>query len=235
MTQQNKPRQIVFDIETYGCKLTDLAESQQEYLLREAEKEKDEQLKAQKVLDAERFLSLYPLTARVVAIGIYDVNKEKSYVYFESETEEEWSVEEKNVFYKGLSEEEMIKSFWRIIEVSDQVITFNGRNFDIPFMMIRSAMLGIKPSKNLMGYRYDTKQHVDLLEQLSFYGVTKRFNLDFYCHSFGIKSPKTKEVSGMEVKNLYEAGKIKEIAIYCGDDIYATYRLFKIWNDFLNF
>ncbi|MDP1995504.1 MAG: hypothetical protein Q8K40_09710, partial [Ignavibacteria bacterium] len=60
-------RQIVFDIETSGCKLADLAESQQEYLLREALKETDENIRQQKSDDAERFLSLYPYTAKVVA------------------------------------------------------------------------------------------------------------------------------------------------------------------------
>ena len=97
----------------------------------------------------------------------------------------------------------MLKSFWKIIEVTDQVVTFNGRNFDIPFLMMRSAMLKIKPSKNLVGRRYDNKSHIDLLEQFTFYGLTRKFNLDFYCNAFGIESPKTKEISGMEVKNLY--------------------------------
>jgi 3'-5' exonuclease len=35
------------------------------------------------------------------------------------------------------------------------------------------------------------------------------------------------------VKNLYEAGRIKDIAVYCSKDIYATYRLFEIWNKFI--
>ena len=42
------------------------------------------------------------------------------------------------------------------------------------------------------------------------------------------------KISGIEVKNLYEAGRIKDIAIYCGEDINATYQLYKIWNEFLN-
>ncbi len=128
----------------------------------------------------------------------------------------------------------MLSSFWKIIDVTDQVVTFNGRNFDIPFLMLRSAILKIKPSKNLIGNRYDTSSHIDLLDQFTFYGITRKFNLDFYCHSFGIESPKTKEISGMEVKNLYEAGRLKDIATYCSRDIYATYQLFKIWEELLN-
>lgn len=227
-------RTIIFDIETSAYPFESLSESQQEYLLRYAEKVKDEELKNEKTDDAIRYMSLYPFTAKVVAIGIYDVDKEKSFVYYESNKEEEWFSEERNTHYKGLSEKEILESFWRIIDVADRVVTFNGRNFDAPFLMIRSAMLKIKPSRRLVTNRYDKSFHVDLLDQFTFYGLTRKFNLDFYCNAFRIESPKSKGISGMEVKTLYEAGKVKEIAVYCGDDIYATYQLFLIWDNFLN-
>ena len=127
----------------------------------------------------------------------------------------------------------MLKSFWKIVKITDQIVTFNGRNFDVPFLMMRSAMLKIKPTKNFIKKRYDNSSHIDLLEQFTFYGLTRKFNLDFYCNAFGIESPKTKEISGMEVKNLYEAGRLRDIAIYCSRDIYATYQLYKIWDEYL--
>lgn len=228
-------RKIVFDIETYGCNMPDLSESQQEYLQRDAMKEPDPDIRAQKLDDAQRFLSLYPLTAKVVAIGMYDVGRNKSYVYYENPVVEDWTDEKQTTSFKGLPEADMLAKFWDIIKVTDQVITFNGRNFDVPFMLMRSAKLGVKPTKDLMGYRYTNSLHVDLLEQFTFYGVTRKFNLDFYCHGFGIETPKSKEVSGNEVKHLYDEGRVKDIAIYCGKDIYATYQLYKIWDEYLNF
>lgn len=227
-------RRIIFDIETCAYPVESLSESQQEYLLRYSEKETQEDKKSQKRDEAIRYLSLYPLTAKVIAIGIYHVEKEKTFVYYENNEFEEWTNEEKNISYKGLSEKEMIQSFWRIIDYTDQVITFNGRNFDIPFLMLRSAMLKVRPSKNLMGKRFDSSNHIDLLEQFTFYGLTRKFNLDFYCHAFGVESPKSKGISGMEVKNLYEAGRIKDIAVYCAEDVFATSKLYNIWNEYLN-
>ncbi len=227
-------RKIVLDIETCAYPFESLSESQQEYLLRYAEKETDPGKKQKQTDQAIRYTSLYPLTAKCVAIGIYDIDKNKSFVYYESKEPEEWSSEDEQVHYKGLTEPEMLKSFWKIVKVTDQIVTFNGRNFDIPFLMMRSAMLKIKPSKNLVGRRYDKKSHIDLLEQFTFYGLTRKFNLDFYCNAFGIKSPKTDEASGMEVKNLYEAGRLRDIATYCSRDIYATYQLYKIWEEYLN-
>jgi len=226
-------RRIVFDIETCSFPFDSLSESQREYLLRYAEEEPEPSKKEQLKDKAIRYTSLYPYTAKCIAIGIFDIDKEKSFVYYEGDDPEEWNSEDEQVKYKALTEEQMLKSFWRIIEKIDQVITFNGRNFDIPFLMIRSALLKIKPGKNLIGSRYNTSQHIDLLEQFTFYGLTRKFNLDFYCHAFGIESPKTKKESGMEVKNMYEAGRIKEIATYCSRDIYATYQLYKIWEEFL--
>lgn len=228
-------RNIVFDIETCAFPFESFSESQQEYLLRYAEKEREDDIRAEKIDEAIRYLSLYPFTAKVISIGIFDVEKEKSFVYYESDNIEEWESENKNIHYKGLSEIEMLKSFWRVAEAADCVITFNGRNFDIPFLLLRSAVNKIKPTKNILTKRYDTSQHIDLLDQFTFYGLIRKFNLDFYCHAFGIESPKSKGVSGMEVKNLYEARKIKEIAIYCGEDIYATYQLYTIWEEYLRF
>ncbi|MBE0571371.1 MAG: ribonuclease H-like domain-containing protein [Ignavibacteriaceae bacterium] len=226
-------RKIVFDIETCAYPFESLAENQREYLLRYADKEPDPEKRQMMIDDAVRYTSLYPYTSKCIVIGIYYVEKEKSYVYYESNKKEEWTSEDGKVQYKGLSEKEMLESFWRVAKQVDQFITFNGRNFDVPFLMMRSAMLGVKVTKNLMGYRYGD-EHIDLLEQFTFYGLTRKFNLDFYCQSFGIESPKSKDISGMEVKNLYEAGRIKDIAVYCSKDIYATYQLYKIWEEYIN-
>lgn len=226
-------RRIVFDIETCAYPFKTLSESQKEYLLRYADKETDLEKKQQMTDEAIRYTSLYPFTAKCVAIGIFDVSKKKSIVYYESDNIEEWSSTDKSVQYKGLPEKQILESFWRIANYVDQFITFNGRNFDIPFLILRSAVLKVKVTKNLMGYRYDQK-HIDLLEQFTFYGTTRKFNLDFYCNAFGIASPKSGDISGMDVKNLYEANKIKDIAVYCSKDIYATYQLFKVWDNYLN-
>lgn len=227
--------QLVFDIETVGFDFESLADSQKEYLLRYAERETDEEIKKQKIDEAIRYLSLYPFTAKVIAIGLYHTEMEKALVLYESDKGEKNVVsDDEHVVYKAMTEDEMLKTFWEYASKVKKFISFNGRNFDIPFLMLRSALRKIKPTVNFLGNRFDTSKHIDLLEQFTFYGLIKKFNLDFYCHSFGIESPKSKGVSGMEVKQLYEAGRIKEIAVYCGEDIRATYKLYKIWDEFLN-
>jgi 3'-5' exonuclease len=225
---------LVFDIETVGVDFETLSGSQKEFLLRYAESEKDLVKKEELIDEAKRYLSLYPYTAKILAIGMLNTDTGKSMVLYEGENEGEWSSEEKNINYKPLNEEQMLKYFWKYSAKAEKIISFNGRNFDLPFLMMRSAINKIKPSKNFLKNRYDSTNHVDLLEQFTFYGATKKFNLDFYCHAFGITSPKSKGVTGMDVKELYLAGRIKEIAVYCGEDVKATFELYKIWDKYLN-
>ncbi len=114
-----------------------------------------------------------------------------------------------------------------------QFVTFNGRTFDCPFLMLRSAILGIKPTRNLLPYRYSANEHCDLMEQLTFYGIFRKFNLDFYCKSFGIKSSKASGITGLDLGTLFNEGRFLEIAEYCLGDVKATTELFHRWLAFL--
>jgi len=90
-----------------------------------------------------------------------------------------------------------------------------------------------------LGYRYQIEPHCDLAEQLTFYGVSgrdgaaRRFNLDFYCKAFGIESPKSHGVTGMDVNTLMAEGKFRDIAEYCLRDVSATWQLYLKWSELL--
>jgi predicted PolB exonuclease-like 3'-5' exonuclease len=133
------------------------------------------------------------------------------------------------------TEEEIINGFWKTVSHYSQFITFNGRTFDCPFLMLRSAILGIRPSRNLMPYRYSATEHCDLMEQLTYYGAFRRFNLDFYCKGFGIKSPKAEGITGLDMGPLMSEGRYREIAEYCLRDVKATAELFHRWHTLLSF
>ena len=108
----------------------------------------------------------------------------------------------------------------------------------MPFLYLRSALLNVPISKkNWLGYRYAVEPHCDLAEQFTFYsvggqgGAARRFNLDFYCKAFGIESPKSHGVTGMDVSALMAEQKFREIADYCLRDVRATVELHKIWKE----
>lgn len=225
---------IVLDIETAGFDFEMLTESQQEFILRYADKEKDEETRNTKREEAIRYLSLYPFTANISAIGIYNLESGKASVFYLGDEPEEFENFEKTLKCKSFSEEEMLLNFWSYLSKVSSVVTFNGKNFDFPFLMLRSAVLRIKPSVDLVNLKKSNLVHIDLLEQFSYHNLLKKFNLDFYCHAFGINSPKTDIENGMEVKNMFKAGKFREIAQYCYNDLVATAELYKIWNEYLN-
>jgi len=106
------------------------------------------------------------------------------------------------------------------------LVTFNGRSFDGPFLMIRSAILGVTPTRNLVPYRYSFQDHCDLAEVLSFYGVRQRNSFLFWCHQFGIASPK-QAMDGSAVGAAYREGRIDDIARYCLADARATAELYR--------
>ena len=106
-------------------------------------------------------------------------------------------------------------------------MSFNGRGYDGPVLMIRSAQLGVTPSRNLVPYRYDLSDHCDLMEVLSFQGATRdRFSLDYWCRRFDVESPKGK-IDGSQIARAYREGRIEDIGEYCLRDVRATAELFR--------
>lgn len=219
---------VIFDIETVGKDFESLDRSTQEYLLRYAETEDEKE-------EIKDRLSFYPLTGEIVTIGLLDPDTQKGKVFFQNAGDPLLPFEEDNVLYETGTEREILDKFWDVIKEYVQFITFNGRGFDCPFILIRSAVHRIKPRKDLMPNRYGDA-HIDLLEQLTFYGASRRrFNLDMWCRTFGIKSPKESGITGDEVKGLFKAGRYLDIARYCMGDIRATKELLFYWENFIKF
>jgi predicted PolB exonuclease-like 3'-5' exonuclease len=230
---------LVFDIETSALPLENFDEAQQEYLFREARKIADAIAKEAKREEITKFMSLWPFTSQVVCIAMLNAETQRGQTLFIAEDFEEKDEESAVVkFIPCADEGELLTAFWDAAKHYDSVVTFNGRGFDVPFIYLRSALLNVPISKkNWLGYRFATEPHCDLAEQFTFYsvsgrdGAARRFNLDFYCKAFGIESPKSHGVTGMDVNTLMAEGKFRDIAEYCLRDVCATVELYKIWKE----
>lgn len=231
---------LVFDIETIGEDFSSLDATTQEaltwWIKKESSSEKEYEASLENLKDG---LGFSPLTGEIVAIGILDCDENKGAVYFQSPGKEEKEFEEKGIKFKAMPEREMLESFWKVAEKYQDFISFNGRAFDVPFMVIRSAIHKIKPSKNLMSNRYLNSQiynakHIDLLDQLTFYGaVRKKGGLHLWCRAFGIKSPKADGVAGDDVGRLFREKKFVDIAKYNVGDLTATKELYEYWEKYV--
>lgn len=220
---------IIFDIETVGQDFELLDETSKEYFLKFAETDEKKE-------EAKNSLSFYPLTAQIVTIGMLEAETDKGFVYYQNGGGKPEKFTEGNAIFISGSEKELLANFWAQIKNYSPFITFNGRLFDCPFVMIRSAINGVRPTKNLMPYRYSHTEHVDLSDQLTFYDALRRkFSLHMWCNAFGIRSPKEDGITGLQVKDLFKEGRYKDIAKYCLGDITATKELYKYWEKYLRF
>ncbi|MBN2507156.1 MAG: ribonuclease H-like domain-containing protein [Verrucomicrobia bacterium] len=230
---------LVFDIETAGFARDDFDEAQQEYLFREAERLPTETERAARRAELAQTFSLWPLTARVVCIAMLNAETRRGKVLFTADDAGDGAAEAGPVeFVACMDETELLAAFWDVARHYDQIATFNGRSFDVPFLYLRSALLNVPITrKTWLGYRFATTPHCDLADQFTFYGVSgrdgaaRKFNLDFYCKAFGIESPKSRGVTGMDVPRLLAEGRQREIAEYCLRDVLATVELYHLWRD----
>src|SRR5258705_13999149 len=76
---------LVFDIETSAMPVETFDEAQQEYLFRDVEKIQDEAARLERRCEIVRFLSLWPLTARVVCIAMLNADTSRGQVLFTAE------------------------------------------------------------------------------------------------------------------------------------------------------
>jgi len=216
-------KKLVIDIETVGTPWEEYDSYVREYLIKgmnEAEAEEE-----------KRRGALSPFTGRIVAIGVVNAESGRSCALYEvpGQTEVISRKDGNRTFISG-TERQILEKFWEYLDRDDRFISFNGRQFDGPFLMIRSAIRGIAPKRDLVGNRYRFHPNCDLREVLNFNGTLNprqiRFNLDLACKTFGIVSSKTDGMDGRAVETLYRAGRYEDIATYCLEDVRATCELY---------
>lgn len=233
---------LIFDIETIGEDFDSLDKITQELLTRWIRKEARNNEEYQAALkDLKKGLGFSPLTGQVVAIGVLDYKKNQGAVYFQAPGEKIEEFKENNIKFKQMTEREMLEKFWQGAEKYQEFISFNGRTFDVPFLMIRSAVHKVRPTKDLMSNRYLSSQkfeakHIDLLDQLTFYGaVRRRSNLHLWSRVFGIKSPKAEGITGDDITRLFREKRFVEIAKYNVGDLEATKEIYENWQRYVRF
>lgn len=233
---------LIFDIETIGEDFDLLDETTQAVLTRWIKKESLNEAEYQTELqNMKAGLGFSALTGEIVAVGVLDYESNRGTVYFQAPEQNLGIFEEGNFTFAPATEKEILERFWATAKPYQEYVSFNGRGFDVPFLMIRSAVHKIKPTKDLMSNRYLSNQrfdalHIDLLDQLTFYGaLRRRGNLHLWSRLFGIKSPKADGVSGDDVGRLFKEKKFLEIARYNIGDLQATKEIFDYWQNYLKF
>jgi len=127
-------------------------------------------------------------------------------------------------------EKHILTRFWNILEKFNGLfISFNGLNFDVPFIVKRSMKHGIVSTNNafLDMRRFSRKPHFDTKLVIGDYDKYAVGTLRLMCDHFGISSPKEGAVKAENVEEEFKKGNIKSIAEYCLKDVEATHSLYE--------
>ena len=132
---------------------------------------------------------------------------------------------------RPMSEPDLLRAFWTLAGAARTVVTYNGRGFDVPFLINRSLVHGVPARVDLMSQRFSLRPHLDLLQVVRHgsYGAGPS-NLDVVCWALGIESPKG-QMDGSMVAPAYASGKIDEIAHYNRADVRATTEVYQKLRD----
>lgn len=100
------------------------------------------------------------------------------------------------------------------------IVTFYGRQFDLPVLMRRAMYLGVKfPKLNLDRYR---SPHIDVWDALTFNGALRTaHSLSFYAKRMGFTT--LDKVDGGDVRTLAAAGNWDAIREHCLSDVGLTH------------
>jgi hypothetical protein len=140
----------------------------------------------------ETSLAYSPFTGKIASIAVFDVERAVTAVYVSGEISTD--LQQDGVLYKTRPEAELLEEFWKGVVAYDTVVTWSGRRFVIPFLLHRSSAHKVRPTVNLLEQRYLHRQasirHIDLLDQLTFYGaMNRRPSLYLLCAAYNLPLP----------------------------------------------
>lgn len=129
-----------------------------------------------------------------------------------------------------MAERGIIASVERAIADAFEVVTYNGRGFDVPVLLARAAVTGETAPTiarlHTQG-RHTRGVHVDLLEEVTAHGAAPKLRLLDLCSAFGIQVKQN--CTGDEVPMLVQQGEWSKIAAYCETDVTATWLALQYW------
>ena len=143
------------------------------------------------------------------------------------------------VFYEKGQEKKLIEDAFDLVTQYPVLITYNGDGFDLPYLYNRAKRLGIDDKKNPLYMMRDSATlnkgvHLDLYRTFSnrafqIYAFGQKYT-DFSLNSVskGILEEEKLDY-GVEIDNM----TLYQIAKYCQNDAYLTYKLTSFNNDLL--
>lgn len=180
--------------------------------------EEDAYQQVRERLRQEQGNDFFPLSFHVpISIAVGQVNDERVLTAVETLHETDYS------------EESLVRSFWQRLErFPGTLVTFNGRNFDLPVLELQALKYGCPAQRYFSSKarnRYAEEGHYDLYDFLTNYGAHRlRGGFNVLAKLIGL--PGKMEIDGSMVQQLWEEDRLPDIHRYCRQDVMQTYFLF---------
>ncbi len=116
-------------------------------------------------------------------------------------------------------EKKVLQEFWNMITEEDEIITFNGDGFDIPFLIKRSLINNIKIKK--IGKSIDLKKVAN-----SFFFSYNKFEKGKLCDWAEIMGMKVETENGSNMPQYYKDKMWTVIKDHCKEDTIITKALY---------
>lgn len=186
--------------------------------------------------DESKVMSLSPYFGKVVSLAVGDgeVAPDEQEVTVFVVPPEGAVLGEMPPWIRPVTETELLTAFWALAGDARCVVSYNGRGFDVPFLVGRSLVRGVPVKTDLMSGRFTLRPHLDLFDVLGGRGRGPS-SLDVVCWALGVSSPK-EDMDGSMVAVSYEKGELQKIAEYNAGDVRATTTVFqRVRDDVLRF
>ena len=125
----------------------------------------------------------------------------------------------------------LLNDFWQYVKGFqhriDLLIGHNILGFDLPFIIQRSVINGVKPTVNFDLYKYQKTPVFDTMLRWDFYTFKKSTSLKKLAYALGLKCPKSGDIDGSKIYEAFNQGRFAEIHKYCMQDVEATYDIWR--------
>lgn len=127
-----------------------------------------------------------------------------------------------------LDEAKTLRSFWNFVRRlnlrSDLIVGHNVLDFDLPFIIKRSVIHGVRPSLQIPFRRFVSQPVFDTMWE---WGLWRhKISLHTLSLALGIASPKEDGICGSQIYDAWLEGRDMQIADYCLRDVECVREIF---------
>ena len=120
------------------------------------------------------------------------------------------------------SERKALNLFWDIATHCSPIVGYNIIGFDLPVILVRSAILGIRPTRKIDLRKFNNPHCVDLM--VARFGSGQAMPLKKLCRLYGIDIP-AGDVDGSHVESMLQEDP-EAVLEYCKSDVAITQELY---------